>query len=164
MFISQASTLFTPAPCTFSLQHPGFAACRIFQGLSGSHAGLAWSYKDTLSKEAVCFLIYAGEWREARGAVWNVEHEGVTSGNGVLWTDRALEGLRTSRKTKSSGPLRGIRAGLGMRFRGSVCQQAQGSRVQTTALPKKNIEEQKRLGRLSCGGCYRRWRKPILSC
>lgn len=29
---------------------------------------------------------------------------------------------------------------------------------------KKNIEEQKRLGSLSCGGCYRRWRKPILSC
>lgn len=61
----------------------------------------------------------------------------MTSGNRVHWTDRALEGLRTSRKTKSNSPLRGIRAGLGMRFRDHVCQQAQGSRVQTTALPKK---------------------------
>lgn len=67
----------------------------------------------------------------------------MTSGNRVLWTDRALEGLRTSRKTKNSGPLRGIRAGLGMRFRGSVCQQAQGSRVQTTAVPKKILKNRR---------------------
>lgn len=43
-----------------------------------------------------------------RGAVRNVEHEGVTGENGVHGTDRALEMIRTRRKTKSSSALKGI--------------------------------------------------------
>lgn len=73
-------------------------------------------------------------------------HEGVTGGNGVHWPDRALDGIRTSRKTQSSSFSRGVGEGLGMWLRGSVCQQAQGSRVQTTALPKKKYRRTEEAG------------------
>lgn len=69
-----------------------------------------------------------------------MEHEGVTSGNRVHWTVRALEGLRTNRKTKSSSPLRGIRAGLGMRF--MFASKHKVLEFKPQHYQKKNIEEQ----------------------